>query len=69
MKLVKKLDPPLYEISDTLYSIFGLEVAKEDFIIREIGTRRPLRRVFKRNQTRFSLKCVVNILTSNSESV
>ena len=50
MKLVKKLDPPLHEISNTLYAIFGLEVAKEDFIIREIGTRRPLRRVFKRNQ-------------------
>ena len=49
MKLVKKLDPPLNEISNTLYAIFGLEVAKEDFIIREIGTRRPLRRVFKRN--------------------
>ena len=46
MKLVKKLDPPLTEISNTLYAIFGLEVAKEEFIIREIGTRRPLRRVF-----------------------
>ena len=45
MKLVKKLDPPLHEISNTLYAIFGLEVAKEDFIIREVGTRRPLRRV------------------------
>ena len=49
MKLVKKLDPPLTEISNTLYAIFGLEVAKEEFIIREIGTRKPLRRVF--NQT------------------
>jgi len=51
MKLVKKLDPPLAEISNTLYAIFGLEVAKEDFIIREVGTRKPLSGSVERHLT------------------
>ena len=50
MKLVKKIDPPLGDISNTLYAIFGLEVPKEDFILREIGTRRPLRMVCITNE-------------------